>query len=159
MVQLMIQMINVFILSFAIGYILSPMISRMLTKRKDQIADSLRTARMSKEEALAQVKMYEEKLTYFEEEREALLERAGQKANVREDEIIGEALAEAERIKNRAGREAALLWVKVKDDLKNDMIAAAAAAAGKLIAENMDEKDLVRGYGKAGGEKLWTGPV
>ena len=53
MVQLIITGINVFILFFAIGYILSPMVSKMLSKRKTQIADSINEARVSKEDAEA----------------------------------------------------------------------------------------------------------
>ena len=140
MVQLIITAVNVFVLFFAIGYILSPMVARMLSKRKVQIADTLETARMSKEEAALQAKMYEDKLTNFEEEREAILHRAREKAKVREDEIVGEAFAEAGRITDRADREAALLRAKVKDDIKRDMVTFAAAAAAKLIAENMDAK-------------------
>ena len=140
MVQLIITAVNVFVLFFAIGYILSPMVARMLSKRKVQIADTLETARMSKEEAALQAKIYEDKLTNFEEESEAILHRAREKAKVREDEIVGEAFAEAGRITDRADREAALLRAKVKDDIKRDMVTFAAAAAAKLIAENMDAK-------------------
>ena len=53
MVELIVTAINVFILFFLIGYLVSDMLSGMLTKRQERIADDINTARMSKEEALA----------------------------------------------------------------------------------------------------------
>ena len=60
MVELIVTAINVFILFFLIGYLVSDMLSGMLTKRQERIADDINTARMSKEEALATIKdMYD----------------------------------------------------------------------------------------------------
>ena len=53
MVELIVTAINVFILFFLIGYLVSDMLSGMLTKRQERISDDINTARMSKEEALA----------------------------------------------------------------------------------------------------------
>ena len=48
MVELIVTAINVFILFFLIGYLVSDMLSGMLTKRQERIADDINTARMSK---------------------------------------------------------------------------------------------------------------
>ena len=69
MVELIVTAINVFILFFLIGYLVSDMLSGMLTKRQERIADDINTARMSKEEALALKNDYEHRLADFESER------------------------------------------------------------------------------------------
>ena len=64
MVELIVTAINVFILFFLIGYLVSDMLSGMLTKRQERIADDINTARMSKEEALALKNDYEQRKAY-----------------------------------------------------------------------------------------------
>lgn len=158
MAELIVTAINVFVLCFALGYILSPMVAKMLSKRRTQIADDLEDAKVSREDAAAAAKLYEEKLANFDAEREAILQKAREKAKVKEDEIIGEAQAEADRIMSRADREADLLRAKIKDDIKKDMVNYAAAAAAKLIAENMDAKkqdELIEQTLKDMGEATW----
>ena len=158
MVQLISSGINVFILFFLVGYILSPMLTKWLTNRKTQIANSINEARTSKEEAQSLAQMYEEKIANFDDEKEAILDRARVKAKAKQDEIIGEAITEAGRISDRADREAALLRAKVKDDIKNDMVTFATSAAAKLIEEHMDAKvqdELIEQTLNEIGDKTW----
>lgn len=158
MVQLISSGINVFILFFLVGYILSPMLTKWLTNRKTQIANSINEARTSKEEAQSLAQMYEEKIANFDDEKEAILDRARAKAKAKQDEIIGEAITEAGRISDRADREAALLRAKVKDDIKNDMVTFATSAAAKLIEEHMDAKvqdELIEQTLNEIGDKTW----
>ena len=158
MVQLISSGINVFILFFLVGYILSPMLTKWLTNRKTQIANSINEARTSKEEAQSLAQMYEEKIANFDDEKEAILDKARAKAKAKQDEIIGEAITEAGRISDRADREAALLRAKVKDDIKNDMVTFAASAAAKLIEEHMDAKvqdELIEQTLNEIGDKTW----
>lgn len=158
MVQLISSGINVFILFFLVGYILSPMLTKWLTNRKTQIANSINEARTSKEEAQSLAQMYEEKIANFDDEKEAILDKARAKAKAKQDEIIGEAITEAGRISDRADREAALLRAKVKDDIKNDMVTFATSAAAKLIEEHMDAKvqdELIEQTLNEIGDKTW----
>lgn len=158
MVELIIQLVNIFLLSLFLGYILSPMISKMLSKRKNQISENLHEAKSGRQEALDNAVMYEEKLADFDKERGAILARAREKAKARENDIIGEANAEAGRIIDRAQREATLMRAKIKDDIKKDMVTYASAAAAKLIAENMDvnkQDALIEQTLNEMGDKTW----
>ena len=125
MVELIVTAINVFILFFLIGYLVSDMLSGMLTKRQERIADDINTARMSKEEALALKNDYEHRLADFESERADILENTQQ---------------EADRVIARAKREAELKKTKLKEDVRHDMIMAASITACKLAAETLDDK-------------------
>ena len=88
MVELIVTAINVFILFFLIGYLVSDMLSGMLTKRQERIADDINTARMSKEEALALKNDYEHRLADFESERADILENTRRKAAQMEELIM-----------------------------------------------------------------------
>ena len=128
MVELIVTAINVFILFFLIGYLVSDMLSGMLTKRQERIADDINTARMSKEEALALKNDYEHRLADFESERADILENTRRKAAQMEERIA------------RAKREAELKKTKLKEDVRHDMIMAASITACKLAAETLDDK-------------------
>lgn len=138
MAELIITLINMFILFFAIGYFASGMIDRMLNKRKAQIVESLETARMSKADAIDLHAAYQEKLAGFDTEKASIIAQARERAQLRANEQLAEADWEAERIINRARKEAALKRAAFKDEVKQDMITYATAAAARLIEENMD---------------------
>ena len=137
MVELIVTAINVFILFFLIGYLVSDMLSGMLTKRQERIADDINTARMSKEEALALKNDYEHRLADFESERADILENTRRKA-AQMEELDGQ--QEADRVIARAKREAELKKTKLKEDVRHDMIMAASITACKLAAETLDDK-------------------
>ena len=136
MVELIVTAINVFILFFLIGYLVSDMLSGMLTKRQERIADDINTARMSKEEALALKNDYEHRLADFESERADILENTRRKAAQMEERILLDGQQEIARAK----REAELKKTKLKEDVRHDMIMAASITACKLAAETLDDK-------------------
>ena len=140
MVELIVTAINVFILFFLIGYLVSDMLSGMLTKRQERIADDINTARMSKEEALALKNDYEHRLAYFESERADILENTRRKAAQMEESILLDGQQEADRVIARAKREAELKKTKLMEDVRHDMIMAASITACKLAAETLDDK-------------------
>ena len=117
MVELIVTAINVFILFFLIGYLVSDMLSGMLTKRQERIADDINTARMSKEEALALKNDYEHRLADFESERADILENTRRKAAQMEERILLDGQQEADRVIARAKREAELKKTKLKEDV------------------------------------------
>ena len=133
MVELIVTAINVFILFFLIGYLVSDMLSGMLTKRQERIADDINTARMSKEEALALKNDYEHRLA-------DILENTRRKAAQMEERILLDGQQEADRVIARAKREAELKKTKLMEEVRHDMIMAASITACKLAAETLDDK-------------------
>ena len=140
MVELIVTAINVFILFFLIGYLVSDMLSGMLTKRQERIADDINTARMSKEEALALKNDYEHRLADFESERADILENTRRKAAQMEERILLDGQQEADRVIARAKREAELKKTKLKEDVRHDMIMAASITACKLPYDYKDDE-------------------
>ena len=141
MVELIVTAINVFILFFLIGYLVSDMLSGMLTKRQERIADDINTARMSKEEALALKNDYEHRLADFESERADILENTRRKAAQMEERILLDGQQEADRVIARAKREAELKKTKLMEDVRHDMIMAAS-----IFIISFDEFDLVTNF-------------
>lgn len=139
MAEFIITAFNVFLIAFAVGYFGSGLIGSMLGKRQAGIAESIHSARKQKEDAAQMKEDYMNKVRDFQEEKAAILAHAGERAMLREDEIIQEAHAEAQRIILRANKEAELKKLKLKDEIKHDMVTFALAAAAKIIAENMTD--------------------
>ncbi len=100
--------INVFILFFALSYLLFNPVREVLEKRRKKISDELDQAAADKTDAEALKAEYEAKLKDINKEAEEILEAARRKAKIREDEIIGEARADAVRIIVRGSSEAEL---------------------------------------------------
>lgn len=160
MVELIVTAINIFLLFFAIGYFFSDMVTNMLTKRKDKIADSIETAGTKKENAERLCREYEDKIKNFESEKNNIIEEAKAKARFKENEILEDGEAEAKRIIDRANKEAALKKIKIRDDIKRDMVTYAHATAKHLIAENMDadrQALLIENTLSEMGEATWQG--
>ena len=110
--------INIFILFFAMSYLLFNPARDYLEKRRKKIAGDLETAKSSRESALALQAEYEEKLRSIDKEAEAILDEARKKAKKQEAEILEEARAEAGRILERASREIDLEKKKALEDVK-----------------------------------------
>ena len=158
MAELIITGVNIFVLSFCLGYFLSPMIEKMLSKRKEGIAAALSLSRQSREDARQEVALYERRLEHFEDERQELLLKAGEKAGVLEAQILAAADEESQRILARARREADLLRAKLEDEMRREMVTCGSQAAARLIAEHMDEAAcgrLIDETLKEMGEETW----
>ena len=87
--------INIFILFFALSYLLFNPVRDVLEKRKQKIAGELASAAEDKSSAEAMKAEYEAKLRDVNKEAESILETARRKAKAREEEMLDEAKAEA----------------------------------------------------------------
>ena len=135
--------INIFILFFAMSYLLFNPARDYLEKRRKKIAGDLETAKSSRESALALQAEYEEKLRSIDKEAEAILD---------------EARAEAGRILERASREIDLEKKKALEDVKTEIVSIASLMAGKAVAASMDVKiqdSLIQETLKEMGESTW----
>lgn len=150
--------INVFILFFALSYLLFNPVRDALEKRKQRIAGELKTAADDKETAAALKKEYEARLHEVNKEAEGILEDARKRAKQRESEIIAEAREEANRIVERGNREVELERKKALDDMKEQIISIASIMAGKVVAASIDttvQDALIDETLKEMGESTW----
>ena len=149
--------INIFILFFALSYLLFNPVRDVLEKRKQKIAGELASAAEDKSSAEAMKAEYEAKLRDVNKEAESILETARRKAKAREEEMLDEAKAEA-RIIDRANREVELEKKKALDDMKQEIVDIAAFMAEKVVGNSIDVKiqdALIDEALKEMGEHTW----
>lgn len=150
--------INVFILFFALSYMLFNPVREVLEKRRQRIAGELKNAADDKEAARAMKEEYEARLLEVKKEAEGILEDARKRAKQREAEIITEAREEADRIIMRGSREVELERKKALDDMKEQIISIASVMAGKVVAASIDttvQDALIDETLKEMGESTW----
>ena len=150
--------INIFILFFALSYLLFNPAREVLEKRRKKIADELAQAASDQTDAAAMKAEYEAKLKDVNKEAENILETARRKAKAREEEMLNEAKAEAARIIERANREIELEKKKALDDMKQEVVNIAALMAQKAVSGSIDVKiqdALIDETLKEMGESTW----
>ncbi|MBE7719814.1 F0F1 ATP synthase subunit B [Lacrimispora indolis] len=150
--------VNIFILFFALSYMLFNPVREALERRKQKIAGELKSAADDKEAAHAMKEEYEARLQEVKKEAEAILEDARKRAKQREAEIIAEAREEADRIVTRGNREVELERKKALDDMKDQIISIASLMAGKVVAASIDttvQDALIDETLKEMGESTW----
>ncbi|MEY8393904.1 F0F1 ATP synthase subunit B [Lachnospiraceae bacterium 45-P1] len=150
--------VNIFILFFAMSYLLFDPARAFLEKRRQKIANDLETAKNSKEDAVALKAEYEDRLKAINKEAEQIMDEARKKAKKQEAEILAEAREEAGRILERANREIDLERKKALEDVKTEIVSIAAMMAGKAVAASMDvriQDSLIEETLKEMGESTW----
>lgn len=150
--------INIFILFFALSYLLFNPARDFLEKRRKKIADELEQAALDRKSAAEMKAEYDAKLKAVNKEADAILEEARRKAKRREAEILDEARAEAARIVERAGKEIELERKKALDEMKQEVVSIASLMAGKVVAASIDTKvqdALIDETLKEMGENTW----
>jgi len=150
--------INIFILFFALSYMLFNPVREVLEKRRQRIAGELKNAADDKEAARTMKEEYEARLLEVKKEAEGILEDAKKRAKQREAEIITEAREEADRIVTRGSREVELERKKALDDMKEQIISIASVMAGKVVAASIDttvQDALIDETLKEMGESTW----
>lgn len=150
--------INIFILFFALSYLLFNPAREYLEKRRQKIAGDLETARTNREDAQALKAEYEGKLKDINKEAELIMDDARKKAKKQEAEIVAEAREEAGRILDRANREIELEKKKALEDVKQEIVSIASLIAGKAVAASINvtiQDALVEETLKEMGESTW----
>lgn len=150
--------INLFILFFALSYLLFNPVKKTLDARRERIASDLSTASKEKEDAIALKQDYEARLVNIDQEAEQILSAARKKALKQEEEILARAKAEAALVMARADAEIELEKKKAVDDMKQEMITVASLMAGKVVSASMNaeiQDTLVDEALSEIGEKTW----
>ena len=150
--------INIFILFFALSYLLFNPAREVLEKRRKKIAGELAQAEADQTSAAAMKAEYEAKLRDVNKEAENILETARRKAKAREEEMLEEDRQEAARIIERANREIELEKKKAVDDMKQEVVSIAALMAEKVVGSAMDRQiqdALINETLKEMGESTW----
>ena len=150
--------VAVFVLFLFLSKLLFNPARELLQKRQSKITEDLETAEKAKEDSIQIKKEYEDKLKEVHKEAEGILSDTRKKALLQEKEIVEEAKEEAHRIRVRADKDIELEKNKVKDEVKQEMIAIASAMAGKIVATSISEQQqdaLIDETLKEMGDSTW----
>lgn len=156
--DVIIMAINLFILFFALSYLVFNPVRTVMNKRRERIASDLETAKREKEDAIALKANYQDKLININQEAEEILSAARKRALKQEEEILARAKAEAAIVMARANTEIELEKKKAVDGMKQEMITIASLMAGKVVSASMNteiQDKLVDETLSEMGEKTW----
>ena len=150
--------LSIFVLFLFLSYLLFNPARKFLNKRQEYVSSQLNQAEQDKEAANQAKLAYNAKLKDVNKEAEQILSETRKKALKREAAIVEEAKEEAHRIVVQAGKEAELEKNRVQNEVKQEMVAVAAAMAGKFIEASLDKRkqeELVEEALKEMGDSTW----
>ncbi len=140
---------NLLILYVFLKKILFKPIKNMIDSRQQEVDDMYSEASKAEESAKAMRTEYEKKISAANEEAEAILRTAQRRAQLKEEEILREADAEAARVRERAEEEIELekkrMLGEIKDEVSDMAIGIAAAVIGREVSAE-EHVDLIDSF-------------
>ena len=140
---------NLLILYVFLKKILFKPIKNMIDSRQQEVDDMYSEASKAEESAKAMRTEYEKKISAVGEEAEAILRTAQRRAQLKEEEILREADAEAARVRERAEEEIELekkrMLGEIKDEVSDMAIGIAAAVIGREVSAE-EHVDLIDSF-------------
>lgn len=131
-------LINMLILFFVLKKVLFKPVMNYMDKRKNEVADSLKTSENAKTEALELKEQYEEQMKTARADGQKIIDDMTVRANKIYADTIAKAEEESRQILARAQEDAQREHEKVLKDSKAEISGLAIAAASKVIDANLD---------------------
>ncbi|MGN0602030.1 MAG: F0F1 ATP synthase subunit B [Oscillospiraceae bacterium] len=135
---------NTLILFLILKHFLFDRVNKVIDERKNEVADTYKRADEAEQNAKQMEIEYTQKLNSAKEESAEIVRTATKKAQVRSDEIIADAKAEAKSIVDNAGaeieREKKIAVNQIKDEIADIAFSAAEAVIEKEISTKDNEK-------------------
>ena len=116
-------------------------VKKMIDDRHAEIDTMYADADAAKQKAAELEQEYQQHLQSIRDERDTLLREATARAQKREEEIVGEARAEAAALRAVAEADIAQERKKAVNDLKNEIGGIAVDIAGKVVEREINETD------------------
>lgn len=119
-------------------------VKKMIDSRQKEIDDMYDNAAAAQAKAEALEQEYKAKLSVAAESSERILKEATARAQIREEEIIRKANADAAAIMDKASSDIAQEKKKALNDAKNEISEMALAIAGKVVGRSLSGADQDR---------------
>ena len=132
---------NMIITFLILRHFLFKPVKKMIDDRQKEIDDLYADAGRAKEEAQALEEDYRQHLAAAKSERDEILREAVTRAAAKEREILAEANAQADAIREKAQADIAQERKKAVNELKNDLSGIAIDIAEKATEKEISEKD------------------
>jgi F-type H+-transporting ATPase subunit b len=138
---LIVTICNLFLQMYIVKKFFLNKVMAVLDKRRETADQEIVQARTAKQEALAIKSTYEENMRQVKAEANEILTHAQKTAVARSEEIIGQAQAQAARIKEKASAEIAQEKKKALNEAKDEISGIAIAIAEKVVERQLNEED------------------
>ena len=116
-------------------------VMKMIEDRQKEIEDMYDAAGQEKLRAEEMRSAYEEKLSVAQQTSERLVKEATARGQAREEEILRQANAQAEAVRQKAEADIAREKKKALNDAKNEIADLAMEIAGKVVGRSLDDSD------------------
>ena len=116
-------------------------VMKMIEDRQKEIDDMYDAAGQEKLRAEEMRSAYEEKLSAAQQTSERLVKEATARGQAREEEILRQANAQAEAVRQKAEADIAREKKKALNDAKNEIADLAMEIAGKVVGRSLDDTD------------------
>lgn len=133
--------INLLILYLFLKKLLFVPIKNMIDSRQKEVDDIYSDAESARESAEQLKNEYQEKISHAEEESEQILKNAVRRAQLKEEEILGEANVQAARIIERAEEQIELEKKRAINEVKNEVSSMAIGIASAVIERDVSERE------------------
>ena len=124
-------------------YLFGP-VMKIIADRQKEIDDMYDAAGKAETDAKAMQAEYQQKLTTAAETGDRLVKEAVARGQAREEEILRQANAEANAIREKAAADIAQEKKKALNEAKDEISDMAMAIAGKVVGRSMTEADNAR---------------
>ena len=141
--------INLLILYLILKKFLFVPVKTMIDSRQKEVDEMYSDAEGSKADAARMKADYEEKLALAESESEEILRSAQRRALLKEEEILKDANAKAERILDRAAEQVELEKKRAINEVKDEVSEMALGIAAAVIEKDIspeEHRDLIDSF-------------
>lgn len=137
-------LVNMIITFLVLKKFLFKPVMKMIDDRQQEIDTMYQQAGDARQEADALRAEYQQKLTDARQTGDRLVQEAVARAQSREDEILRQANAQANAIREKASADIALEKKKAVNDAKDEISGMAMAIAEKIVARKLSDGDQDR---------------
>ncbi len=116
-------------------------VMKLIADRQKEIDDSYRSAEEAKAAALTMQTEYRQKLDAAQEAGERIVKEAVRRGQDREEEILRQAAAEADALREKAAADIAREKRKAVNDAKDELSGLALAIAEKVVGRELKPQD------------------
>ena len=116
-------------------------VMKIIQERQQEIDDMYTKAGEAKEQAAALRTEYEDKLSAASDQADRLVKEAVARGQRREEEILRQANAQADAIREKASADIAQEKKKASKEAKDEISVIALAIAGKVVGRELNEQD------------------
>lgn len=132
---------NTVVLFLVLKKFLFKPVMKMITDRQQEIDDLYADAGKAKDSASALEAEYKSKLAAAQQTSEQLVKEAVARGQARQEDILRQANAEADAIRQKAQADIAREKKKAINDAKNEIAGLAVDIAGKVVGHSLDAAD------------------